>query len=123
MGNICYRTIPCRLSKDGGRNHCGGSSGEEVANATEQARTRKAPGPDEVTAELLKIFGHEGITMLTKMFNKIYSAGQISLEWLLSTFMMLPNFAAEIMQRIQADQSNELHFEDFPQNYAQQNKK
>lgn len=54
------------------------------------AKLRKAPGPDEVPSELLKLLEDEGVDLLVDLFNTIYKTGNIPEQWLTSTFITLP---------------------------------
>ena len=59
----------------------------EVEYALKRMKNRKAPGADELPAELLKCID---VKVLTKLFNKIYNSGSIPSEWLMSTFVPIP---------------------------------
>lgn len=61
-----------------------------MAAAIRKSKNRKAPGPDGIQVELLKLLGEKGMERLTALFNKIYQTGQIPREWLQSTFIPLP---------------------------------
>ena len=50
----------------------------------------KAPGPDNVQIEFLKLLDDDGIKWLTAVFNHIYDTGSIPLDWLKSEFITLP---------------------------------
>lgn len=62
----------------------------EVQYAIKTAKNNKAPGPDEVYAEYLKLVDGENLEKLTAFFNLVYDTGQIPQDWLRSTFVMLP---------------------------------
>lgn len=63
---------------------------EEVTAAIEQLKSRKAPGPDGIHAEFLKLLGTENIKRITSIFNEIYTSGRIPETWLKSEFITLP---------------------------------
>lgn len=63
---------------------------DEVSSAIQQMKNGKAPGLDEVPAELLKLLEEDQIKTVTKIFNSIYSTGEIPDEWLKSEFIALP---------------------------------
>ena len=63
---------------------------EEVTAAVRQMKDGKAPGLDEIPAELLKLLDAEQIKIITKIFSEIYKAGKIPVEWLKSEFVPLP---------------------------------
>jgi len=65
----------------------------EVMYAVRQLRNGKAPGPDNICGELLKLIEGKGITMLTKLFNKVYLSGNLPIEWRKSFFIALPKKA------------------------------
>lgn len=62
----------------------------EVQRAIDQAKRRKTPGPDEVPAELMKLLDDESVGIITSLFNKIYSTGEIPDDWLESLFVTIP---------------------------------
>lgn len=62
----------------------------EVETAIKNAPTRKAPGPDGMIAELLKVLDEQSIRKLTRLYNKIYASGTIPEEWLRSKFITIP---------------------------------
>uniref|UniRef100_A0A8D8VC16 Craniofacial development protein 2 n=1 Tax=Cacopsylla melanoneura TaxID=428564 RepID=A0A8D8VC16_9HEMI len=66
---------------------------EEVEAAIKNAKENKAVGPDEIPAELVKLFGGENIKWITTLYNKIYNSGTIPREWLKSEFIILPKKA------------------------------
>uniref|UniRef100_A0A8D8Z4U1 Craniofacial development protein 2 n=1 Tax=Cacopsylla melanoneura TaxID=428564 RepID=A0A8D8Z4U1_9HEMI len=62
----------------------------EVKAAITSLRDGKAPGPDGMQAEFLKLLDEESVKMLSKIFNNIYDSGNIPKDWLISEFIMLP---------------------------------
>ncbi|KAI5734561.1 hypothetical protein M8J77_007970 [Diaphorina citri] len=65
-------------------------SKEEIKYALKNMKNKKAPGPDNVPTELLKILDDNGLIALADLFNSIYDLGSIPKEWLSSTFITLP---------------------------------
>lgn len=63
---------------------------EEVVNAIKRLKKRKATGPDNIHAEILKMIEGEGLKFLTRLFNSIYDSGEIPKDWLKSTFVTIP---------------------------------
>jgi hypothetical protein len=63
---------------------------EEVMYALKRMKNGKAPGPDEIPTEILKLIEKDSIHILVKLFNSIYTSGKIPQEWLLSTFVTIP---------------------------------
>lgn len=63
---------------------------EEVENAIQLAKNRKAVGPDEIPAEVIKILLENGVTALTDLFNAVYNGGIIPDDWLESAFVPIP---------------------------------
>lgn len=62
----------------------------EIERAIQTLKNNKAPGPDEIPAELIKLLDDKGVAVLRKLFNRIYETGQYPLQWLSSTFIPLP---------------------------------
>lgn len=63
----------------------------EVERALLGSKNGKAPGPDEVHVEILKLLSEErSLTLLVDFFNSIYRSGTIPRDWLKSTFVTLP---------------------------------
>lgn len=63
---------------------------EEVRAAITGMKDGKAPGPDNVNAEILKLLSEDNVKWLTAVFNNIYDSGNIPREWLKSEFITLP---------------------------------
>lgn len=63
---------------------------DEVKHAIENSKPKKAPGPDRIPAELLKIMSQHCIATLTSLFNNIYNSGTFPDDWLVSTFVTIP---------------------------------
>lgn len=59
----------------------------EVEYALKCMKNRKAPGADELPAEVIKCVNIKSLTIL---FNRIYNSGQIPKDWLISTFVPIP---------------------------------
>ncbi|KAI5752582.1 hypothetical protein M8J77_018365 [Diaphorina citri] len=66
---------------------------EEVRAAINTAKDRKAPGPDEIPADVLKLIDEKQIRIITDLFNLIYETGILPTEWLSSTFVTIPKKA------------------------------
>jgi hypothetical protein len=65
----------------------------EVIAAIKSQKNNKAPGPDQIHAEMLKLLVEkdaEGLKTLTKLLNSVYRVGKIPLDWLRSTFITIP---------------------------------
>jgi len=54
---------------------------KEVENALKKMKHNKAPGPDGITTDLIRIGGTPVTEFLTKIFNKIMTTKQIPKEW------------------------------------------
>ena len=54
---------------------------EEVANALHQMKKGKAPGEDQLTADILQLGGEETVNILTKLYNRILQLEQIPTQW------------------------------------------
>ena len=54
---------------------------EEVRHALNRMKKDKAPGEDQLTADILKLGGEETIEILTKLFNKIVQLEKIPTQW------------------------------------------
>jgi len=54
---------------------------EEVRNAIDQMKKGKAPGEDNLTADILRLGGEDTIEILTKLFNKIMELEEIPTQW------------------------------------------
>lgn len=63
---------------------------EEVEVAIQSMKEGKAPGPDDVQSEILKLCDDKFKKELTVIFNDIYNSGVIPQEWLRSEFIVLP---------------------------------
>ncbi|KAF2883698.1 hypothetical protein ILUMI_22481 [Ignelater luminosus] len=63
---------------------------DEITAAIKAAKSGKATGPDEVPAEVIKLFEDNGIKLLTRLFNEIYRAEINPAEWFASTLITLP---------------------------------
>ncbi|KAL0893269.1 hypothetical protein ABMA27_014867 [Loxostege sticticalis] len=62
----------------------------EVIAAIRNAKTGRAPGPDEVMTELIKLIEEDDLEILISLFNKVYTTGIIPEQWLISTFITIP---------------------------------
>lgn len=65
-------------------------SRREVEYAIQCTKTGKAPGPDGIPTELLKLIEYDQLQILVDLYNTIYHTGIIPTDWLRSTFVMLP---------------------------------
>lgn len=54
------------------------------------AKYNKAPGLDEITADMIKLIEEEQIHVLLDLYNTVYNTEIIPIEWLKSTFITLP---------------------------------
>jgi Reverse transcriptase (RNA-dependent DNA polymerase) len=63
---------------------------EEVMAAIKQLKDGKVCGLDEIPTELLKLLDEEQMKKVTRIFNAIYTAGEIPTDWLKSEFVTLP---------------------------------
>ena len=54
---------------------------DEVQKAVERTKKGKAPGEDQLTADILKLGGQATIKILTKLFNKIMELEQVPTQW------------------------------------------
>lgn len=63
---------------------------DEVESAIKRLKNNKAPGPDQIHGEVLKLLDREQMKLLTNLFNKVYTSGQLPNDWLLSTFIPIP---------------------------------
>lgn len=63
---------------------------DEVRHAISIAKNKKAPGPDGIPVEILKLIEDENLNHITKLFNMIYNTGKIPEDWLRSTFVTIP---------------------------------
>ena len=64
---------------------------EEVHYAVSLSKNRKAPGPDGIYSEVIKILkNEESLNVIVKLFNMVYRSGVIPSDWLQSTFVTLP---------------------------------
>lgn len=61
-----------------------------MKTALNNAKDRKAVGPDAIPAEIIKLCEGKTLKWLTGVFNKIYDSGIIPQEWLKSEFIILP---------------------------------
>lgn len=66
---------------------------EEVLYAIKLSKNNKAPGPDQIPIEILKLIKEEQIAILVDLYNSVYNTGIIPKEWLQSTFVTLPKKA------------------------------
>ena len=54
---------------------------DEVEKALDRMKKGKAPGEDQLTADILKLGGPATVKILTKLFNKIIELEQVPTEW------------------------------------------
>ena len=62
---------------------------DEVRKALKQTKSRKAPGSDEITADILKAGGEPVIQWLFKFFTEIWENEQMVKEWNMTTLIKL----------------------------------
>jgi len=62
----------------------------EVGEVVRQMKVGKAPGPDNLHSEFLKLLDDQGLKHIAAIYNKIYQTGKIPQEWLRSEFIALP---------------------------------
>ena len=62
----------------------------EVEQAIKKLKSGKSPGDDNIPAELLKQSGNEGITVIHKLCNKIWSTTEWPADWKKAVFLPLP---------------------------------
>lgn len=53
----------------------------EVEEAIRQMKENKAPGPDEITSDVIKTGGEETIRQLTDLYNKILQEKKVPIKW------------------------------------------
>ena len=53
----------------------------EVAKAIKSMQKKKAPGPDDITIEMVQALDDFGIEWLTALANKIYDEGHFQMKW------------------------------------------
>lgn len=63
---------------------------DEVGSAIKRLKNNKTAGPDQIHGEVLKLLDREQMKLLTYLFNKVYTSGQLPNDWLLSTFIPIP---------------------------------
>jgi len=61
----------------------------EVEHAIKLLRNKKSPGADQITAEVLKALGKEGIEILHQICNLIWKTGQWLEDWEESLFIAI----------------------------------
>src|SRR5713101_1227784 len=62
----------------------------EVANAIRRMKTCKAPGIDDIPAELIKASGETGVKIFHKLCNKIWKKKEWPTDWTKSVFLPIP---------------------------------
>ena len=65
----------------------------DVRQAIKTAKIRKAPGPDNVRFEKLKLLNETALKYLKHLMNKVYERGRLTKEMCQSIFMSLPKKA------------------------------
>lgn len=60
----------------------------EVIHCIKQLKDRKAVGPDEILAQVIKLITQEQIYKILDLFNNIYNSGKIPQDWLTSTILI-----------------------------------
>ena len=69
---------------------------EEVEHVLKNVKKGKAPGPDDVTVEMIVASGEMGIVKLTKLLNVIYQTGIIPAEMSRSVSAAIPKKAGAV---------------------------
>lgn len=91
----------------------------EVIYAIKCMKNRKAPGTDEIPAELIKCVVTKFLTII---FNKIYSSGNMPKDWLKSIFVPIPKRSKrKVLLRIQTHLINESYAQGIFKNYTWKN--
>ncbi|KAL4098550.1 hypothetical protein QTP88_023137 [Uroleucon formosanum] len=62
---------------------------EEIEQAVSKLKNNKAPGSDEITAEMLKLSGDKGVKILWKLCNEVWTTGVWPEDWAESIFIPL----------------------------------
>ncbi|XP_072389544.1 uncharacterized protein [Diabrotica undecimpunctata] len=65
----------------------------EVRSGISRLKSNKAPGPDEIYAEVLKLIEDNQLDIITELFNRIYEIGTLPKDWYMSIFIPLPKKA------------------------------
>ena len=68
----------------------------EVRQAVKTAKIRKAPGPDNVRVEMLKLLNETALKYLKHLMNEVYERGHLTKEWCQSFFIPLPKKAGTL---------------------------
>ncbi|KAI4482898.1 hypothetical protein M0802_013623 [Mischocyttarus mexicanus] len=63
---------------------------EEIQIAIKSAKDGKAPVPDDLPADVLKLIKEQHFDTITSLLSKIYESGIIPEEWSQSTFVITP---------------------------------
>lgn len=67
---------------------------DEVRAAISEMKPRRAAGLDQIQTEFIKLLNEGKIKWLTRIFNNIYSTGEIPADWLKSEFITIPKKAS-----------------------------
>ena len=81
---------------------------EEIRDIIRELNSNKAVGVDEIPAEMLKCLGEKGITLITKMINKIYKTGEIPEDFRNSIFIPIPKLKYRGLFNPKGRHANEL---------------
>ena len=68
---------------------CGHINKDEIKEVLRKMPNGKAEGPDQISVEIWKCLGEEGLEWLTALFNVIFSTAKMPKKWRSSTVIPL----------------------------------